>query len=846
MSAPSIILKRNPVLAPREWESSQFLQIGSWPEMLAQKHGPNSTLSTRSSMQRAKEKMIEEMKSEVYRGVWVNKLQIWTEWCLGDHLAFEDAVNIFVEVTFRRHVLSPGNDKLEMERVDLEVFRYLEKENEKHWQKEKTLPPPPKVGFFRNNCSQLYDANGHIGDNDFVTSDGNDTSDEDDTDKVDRPIDSDAQKVKPRKWQQLTATDHASWEDLCISWKKALTNFFLASAGKAQKASMVDLTVSLQQLIPLREDCKQAISAMRSVPASVYKKEEWRMAMWNSGLTRMMWNITRPGFIYQLHQNVIDTRNSGVWRDIIGELLHRWTPGEAFKTEIPLAPGPLRSKDPDDVPDVMEFLELLCKHPDVIPNAGNCFSVFFLHDMKQFCECWDEWLLPGLVSHGFTHPETIETLPDILCCIIQNTLAHKRMVKTYEEAVFHQHEGAKERHLVHTPVDTNSEVEEGEIQEQHDEEDVTTTEHGPRTCPFCDNLDSDTKCIRSITVHEHPVGKTLKGCVMTFAPKDQRAKSKFPYKTTYRSPDDEDLQFSRITHRREVLERCGRDVTILIDAASGLAIGGVSYGCFTNEVLQAMIASHNLVTQNTSVRRGKTFHLQASGKMVPVGARIPQGGAPGDGYAPYAHVKADSIQAINALMAHGRDADLMQIAFKPYNSSIASSYRAASAAAGLSRLGGNGVNMYYCTNYMAPIHPDDDVGISLCCQLEKRGGADTDLDFVYARHGVYIETRANTGWWFYSEDLHGSIVPAISTGTLGIHAKDSHATVASGIVTSNLDVAENLHGRATPGVAASNAVVSHGCHQTVRRRDYRKAAHYKKVREDLPHVTSYWAKRGTL
>ena len=83
-------------------------------------------------------------------------------------------------------------------------------------------------------------------------------------------------------------------------------------------------------------------------------------------------------------------------------------------------------------------------------------------------------------------------------------------------------------------------------------------------------------------------------------------------------------------------------------------VGCFCYNAFTKDVLAAMIESHALVTKNKGVRRGGTFQQFAYGKMVPVGARVPQGGAPGDGYAPYAHMTSDTVEAIDALMAHGR------------------------------------------------------------------------------------------------------------------------------------------------------------------------------------------------
>ncbi|KAI0089515.1 hypothetical protein BDY19DRAFT_993109 [Irpex rosettiformis] len=698
--------------------------------------------------------MISEMKSRDYCDLWTDKLQMWTEWCLGDDVPFLEAVVIFSEAMFMRYVLATD---LSNAQIDLGVVRYLKAQNDKRWRLIKANPPPKLEPVMK--------------------------------------------RKRPNKWRQILASSR-SLEEICTRWNQSLLDFFFAPVNTASQAAretdMDDLLSDHNEdvpplpvddlLIPLREACKDAVSGMRSVPASVYKSENWRTTIWTSGLDSSMWNLARPGAIFQMHQELIDTHNSGVWTNIIGELIHRWTPAHALKADIPLAPPPPHAQHPNSTPPADKFLDILCKYPDLIPNAGNSFSVFFLHDSKHFCTCWNEWLLPGLILRGLTeailwdpcrlyrrvmqafhgNEDMVEELPDVLKCIVHNTLEHKKMVKMFNKAVYHQHEGAETRHLFHDDFS----LEEGEIMEaedgqicieDEDEDDQDSPTPSTSTCPNCINYPQDEQCVRTVFVHEHSIGKNLNGCIMTFAPEDDRVT---PMRASgpiiYRSPDDDDLQFTRIVHREVVHRRCGRDVTILVDAATGEAIGGVSYNCFTQDVLQAMIKSHDQVTKKASVRRGGTFQLSVSSKMVPVGARIPQGGAAGDGYAPYAHMKTDTIQAIDAMMAHGRDADLVLTALKPYNPSIVRAYRKAYEAAGLSRLGANGVNMYYCTKYTAPIHPDEDVGISLCCQLAKSGGQDKDLDFVYAQHGVYIETRSNTSWWFQSQKPHGPIMPAAS------------------------------------------------------------------------------------
>ena len=72
-----------------------------------------------------------------------------------------------------------------------------------------------------------------------------------------------------------------------------------------------------------------------------------------------------------------------------------------------------------------------------------------------------------------------------------------------------------------------------------------------------------------------------------------------------------------------------------------MQVGCVVYNAFTPEVHQSMIDSHaQVMQQNKGVIRGHSFEQFAYGKMVPKGARMPQGGETGDDYGPYAHMKA--------------------------------------------------------------------------------------------------------------------------------------------------------------------------------------------------------------
>lgn len=80
------------------------------------------------------------------------------------------------------------------------------------------------------------------------------------------------------------------------------------------------------------------------------------------------------------------------------------------------------------------------------------------------------------------------------------------------------------------------------------------------------------------------------------------------------------------------------------------------YHAFTDKVLEAMQESHDLVAFHPNCKRGATHQPWAHGKMVPVGARSPQGGKTGDGYTSYKYmtIKDDNTATVAALMAHAR------------------------------------------------------------------------------------------------------------------------------------------------------------------------------------------------
>jgi hypothetical protein len=63
-----------------------------------------------------------------------------------------------------------------------------------------------------------------------------------------------------------------------------------------------------------------------------------------------------------------------------------------------------------------------------------------------------------------------------------------------------------------------------------------------------------------------------------------------------------------------------------------------------------MVFYHSEASQSPSVKRSE--NKSYSGKMVPIGGRVPAGGRPGDSYVLYSSLRGDSRSDIESLFHH--------------------------------------------------------------------------------------------------------------------------------------------------------------------------------------------------
>ena len=65
---------------------------------------------------------------------------------------------------------------------------------------------------------------------------------------------------------------------------------------------------------------------------------------------------------------------------------------------------------------------------------------------------------------------------------------------------------------------------------------------------------------------------------------------------------------------------------------------------------------------------------------------------------------------------------------------------------GLHHFGHSALTLYYCKDYMAPVHCDKDAGFSLALQISKDNCEPGDYDFGYAQFGVRLHTQPGSAW----------------------------------------------------------------------------------------------------
>ncbi|KAJ7481507.1 hypothetical protein FB451DRAFT_1443772 [Mycena latifolia] len=558
----------------------------------------------------------------------------------------------------------------------------------------------------------------------------------------------------------------------CSDWNLNLRRFFCLDSSEP----LVDVTVTVAAFID---------------------------AVKTSGLSDSLEIITDPYTRREVDFPIIQLSDGLYhWREFLGEILHRWTP-EKYRCGPPLKEACWGTT----VIPPNTFVGIMCDPRFIASMTSSAQQVYFLSSLENWIFEFDRWVAPTIRSLRPANVPNVNTwnierlFRDICDMDLHDgqiesaspgwTAIKSVLLQAKEERLHLDRVNAHVfRPLAVPAVSTRSDkrkpgrsatritkaailgsplprnIKEERLQYDRDPY-AKPSDNTISVCPTCTHKDEQDRCVRRLHVKRLPEGdlEALRGALLTCAPPEdvlQQPGSK-PAKVV--SPVS--LNFQELIPRDGALADCGKDVTLIIDDATSKLVGGAQFNPWDQSILDELCANH--------VR-------------------------PGDGYGPYAHQSAQDTEGIKALFAAGRDSDTLMETVRGFAPQVVREIKKRNKSAGINRMGWTGMNSFYCWEYAAPLHKDDDDEWSIACQLLKACKPD-ECNFAYAEWGVYIRTQANCIWFFDPKHLHGTVLPRQS----------SMATA-----------------------------ISRGIHTTVRRKDIEKARLFLEVRNAYNICTAFW------
>ncbi|KAF6741312.1 hypothetical protein DFP72DRAFT_834356, partial [Ephemerocybe angulata] len=282
-----------------------------------------------------------------------------------------------------------------------------------------------------------------------------------------------------------------------------------------------------------------------------------------------------------------------------------------------------------------------------------------------------------------------------------------------------------------------------------------------KPCSRCEQLEEHRRCVQEIVVTPRRVEKDLLGCGVSFHPEEYR---QYEGRRGVETPSKgvkhpvEDLKLKIIEPTAEVIQRCGIQVYRIVDNKRNLLDVWV-YNAFPKYLLNRMLEHHaNLPKGLKGLTRGQQFLHYSQGKMVAQGERTPSGGAPGDVHRFPDNMNATDLDSLNSLYDQAEDALIISQVTRLVAFPIFENVRETGAIG--ERLGALAHTLYYCTNYVAPAHEDQDEGKGLCANLLKEGEK-TDYAFFHLAYGLLFIAESNSLWSFSGTDAHGTVLPSL-------------------------------------------------------------------------------------
>ncbi|KAH6876303.1 hypothetical protein BKA70DRAFT_1349446 [Coprinopsis sp. MPI-PUGE-AT-0042] len=474
---------------------------------------------------------------------------------------------------------------------------------------------------------------------------------------------------------------------------------------------------------------------MRRIPYAMYRKESWASVI--KGLPRAVANLGDPSGLAKWRTPLMTQLYSKYALEMSLHLvLHSW-----IVKSIPTPVIPATIVLPLEGPKIdsgHQLFEVLATTSEIVPYTSRGASA------------WSQWLRYSLENQGYDATSWGTQEGQTLKQLHRDFM--RTLVATVEDPIL--------RRILERTLKVGASM--------------TTADRGMRLpgrnnhepCRQCKDskLSPDESCVQDIVVSVSTCQDWV-GCGVSLHPPDKVA-----MKTPKQVLQPHELGLQRIAPKEHIIQRCGRQIFRLIDAATGTLL-------FPEATLAQLRTHTSRYSKLKGVQRGAQFEQYSTGNMVPRGERAPKGGAPGDCFGYYANMTPTSVDHIDVLFDHAEGEPLPPI--------------------------------FYCGNYTAPLHCDDDACPGLCAQLDLH--ADSNYDeyaFVNLAYSCYFVCRENSFC-----DVHGTMLPS----------------------------SEPLQAAGAPGGGGHpNPRVSNGLHKAKPKRNAQAAKRYAQVRENRQAIEQYW------
>ncbi|KAJ3535716.1 hypothetical protein NMY22_g6363 [Coprinellus aureogranulatus] len=593
--------------------------------------------------------------------------------------------------------------------------------------------------------------------------------------------------VDDEEWQKELNGNPELWMPLCQSWVDDLTVGFQEREVRGVPSTVIDLVIPaynahvvdrhLEQNIGLGGTlCESHYSAivsvlraMRKVKPRTFRSPAWTHCVKASGLARiaLSWSDRKAIALWRSPFVIKLLRLHRISLTLL-VVLTNWVPRQVVLQEerIPsfrwVVSKPRLSRT-EVIAHGRDVIKALVKHPEIIPLDSSPSSAYLFVNQESFVEAWEDFLLYGLQDKGYDvsplynqgqlnrelFRQISRAIPDRLIPRNRVHIKDPRLLVILErsEKILNKKHDMAPRGL-------------GGLMGRADRQNLT------KPCHRCRNEDPSERCVQDLLVSVKPPQTDLVGCGVSVYPLEEVVKPRGNKKSgkdvkPLLHPIN-DLGLREIRCNEDVIKRCGVQIFRILDkdtpGPNHVLRDFWVYKAFDDDTFKSLSEHVRRFSHYKGIVRGSQFETFTQGKMCPFGERTPRGGAPGDCHRLYDSMSAATPELVHCLFDNAEDSLVFSILARQVAPEIYSQIEDACDVG--ERVGTSRSTLYYCRNYAAPLHRDDDVGPGLCATLDFEAER-YEYCFINMAYPFYFAPRPGSFWSFRGSDIHGTSLPAL-------------------------------------------------------------------------------------